>query len=75
MTVDPTVASLREEVQMAKEALIQTSRQEPEYWWSPRELKAVSKNGWSYGATGLALSALIEDGTFDVSGDKVRLSN
>jgi hypothetical protein len=75
MSLDPTVAKLREEVQKARAALIKTSRDQPEHWWSPREIKAVSKNGWSYGATGLALNSLIDDGTFDVSEHKVRISH
>ncbi len=75
MSLDPTVAKLREEVQKAREALIQTSSAQPDHWWSPREIKAASKNGWSYGATGLALNGLIDDGTFVVSEHKVRVSN
>ncbi len=74
MSLDPTVAGLREEVQKARQALIETSGRQPDYWWSPRELKAASKNGWTYGATGLALNGLIDDGTFAVSGDKIRLN-
>ena len=75
MSLDPTVAKLREEVQQAREALIRTSSEQPDYWWSPREIKAASKNGWSFGATGLALNDLIDDGTFVVSEHKVRINN
>jgi hypothetical protein len=74
MAVDATAASLEQEIGKAREALLRTSREDPGRLWSARELKAAAKNGESYGATGLALSQLIEDGTLVVAGDKIRLN-
>jgi hypothetical protein len=74
MAADPTAAVLREEIEKATKALVELSQGTPERWWDARELKAEAKNGWSHAATNLALSRLIEEGTFVVNKDKVRLS-
>lgn len=74
MAFDPIAASFGQEVKRARNAFILTSQRAPERWWTARELKATAKNGWSHGAANLALNALIEDGTFAVKQDKVRLN-
>jgi hypothetical protein len=75
MALDRTSAALRSEIQHATEALVRTSRDSPEKWWSPLEIEAAAKNGESYAAVQLALSRLIEDGTFVTEKDKVRLNS
>jgi len=75
MALDRTTAALRAEIEKASAALVQTSQQAPERWWSPEEIQAAAKNGESYAAVSLALSRLIENGTFIIDKDKVRLSS
>lgn len=74
MALDRTAAALGEEIAKASEALVEVSQQSPQKWWNARELKATARNGWSAAATSLALGRLIEDGTFTVDKDKVRLT-
>jgi hypothetical protein len=74
MAFDPTAANLGHEIEKAREALLSKSQEDPEQWWSARELKAAARSGWSRGVANLALSRLIEDGTFDLKEGKVRLS-
>jgi hypothetical protein len=74
MALDRTTAALRAEIEKASAALVQTSQQAPERWWSPEEIQVAAKNGESYAAVSLALSRLIEDGTFIVKKDKIRLN-
>jgi hypothetical protein len=74
MALDRTTAALRAEIEKASEALVQTSRQAPGRRWSPEEIQAAAKNGESYAAVSLALSRLIENGTFIVEQDKIRLN-
>jgi hypothetical protein len=74
MAFDPTAASLGQEIERAREALLSKSREAPDQWWSARDLKAAARSGWSRGVANLALSRLIEDGTFDLKEGKVRLS-
>lgn len=73
MALDRTSAALRMEIQHASDALVRTSRESPEKWWSPLEIEAAAKNGESYAAVQLALGRLIENGTFTIEKDKVRL--
>lgn len=75
MPLDRTSAALREEIQRASAALVRTSKESPEKWWAPPEIEAAAKNGESYPAVQLALSRLIEDGTFTLEKEKVRLSD
>lgn len=75
MALDRTSAALRAEIQKASAALVRTSEESPEKWWSPDEIQAAAKNGESYAAVSLALGRLIEDGTFILEKDKVRLSS
>lgn len=74
MAIDATAASLGQEIEKARCALIRTSEESPNQWWTARELKFAAKNGWSHGAANLALSRLVDDGTFEVKEGKVRLS-
>ncbi len=74
MPVDPTSEQLAKEVAAARQALVNRTHEAPEQWWPAGDLKARVRNGWSAGATGLALGDLIADGTFEVQGDSVRLS-
>lgn len=75
MAVDATAAALATEIDRAREALIEKSQEDREQWWPAWELRAAVKNGWSDGATNLALNELLEDGTFEVQGDAVRISD
>lgn len=74
MSIDPAVAELRHEIEAARQALLATFEADPQRPWSPRELKVASKNGWSYGAANLALTSLVEDGTFVLDDGKVHLA-
>jgi hypothetical protein len=74
MAVDATSAALAAEIGLAREALISKSRENPDQWWPAWEIRAEVKNGWSDGATSLALNQLLDDGTFEVRGDTVRIS-
>jgi len=74
MALDATTASLAREIAEARNALIAEARTAPAKWWPAWELKTHARNGWSDGAMNLALNRLIEDGTFVVTGDSVRLS-
>ncbi len=74
MALDRTSARLREQIAQASEALVRTSREAPEKWWTARDLAKAAKNGESYAAVSLALSRLIDEGVFAVDKDKVRLN-
>ena len=73
MTVDAISAELAAEIGRARNALIEKSREEPNHWWPAWELRAEVKNGWTNGATTLALSELLQEGAFEVQGDAVRI--
>lgn len=75
MAVDATSAALAVEIGKAREALIEKSQENRNQWWPAWELRAAVKNGWTDGATNLALNQLLEDGTFEVKGDTVRVSD
>jgi hypothetical protein len=74
MGIDPAAAQLRHEIEQASGALVTMLKADPERPWSPRDLKAESKEGWSYGAANLALMRLVDDGTLVIDGGKVRLA-
>ena len=74
MNLDRTSAALREEIKHASAALVRTSRDSAREWWPLQELEGAAKNGESYAAVQLALGQLIENGTFTLEKDKVRLS-
>lgn len=74
MSVDPTSERLAREIAEARQALVNRIQEAPSQWWPASDLKARVRNGWSAGATGLALGDLIADGTLEVQGDSVRLS-
>jgi hypothetical protein len=74
MAVDATSAALAAEIGLAREALIRKSRENPAHWWPAWKIRAEVKNGWRDGATSLALNQLLDDGTFEVEGDTVRIS-
>jgi hypothetical protein len=74
MSIDPAVAQLRHEIEQARAALVTTLQTNPERPWSPRDLKAESKNGWSYGAANLALTGLVDDGMLVIDDGEVRLA-
>jgi hypothetical protein len=73
MMPDATAASLSEEIQAAREALLQLCRDHPDRTWHAYELKAAARNGWTAGAMSIALNRLIEEGVFEVDGDCIRL--
>jgi hypothetical protein len=74
MSADPTSEQLAHEIAEARQALLDRTREARGAWLPALVLKAEVRNGWSAGATGLALGDLIADGTFEVQGDAVRLS-
>lgn len=74
MALDRTSAALRTEIQHATDSLVRTSKESPERWWAPLEIETAAKNGESYAAVQLALGRLIENGTFVLEKDKVRLN-
>ena len=73
MELDPAQAGLAKEIAAAREALTDLALARAGDWSYAYELKAQARNGWSAGAIGLALSQLIEEGRFEVDGDRVRL--
>jgi hypothetical protein len=75
MALDATTEFLAGEIRAASAALVSEARQAPERWWPAWELKAQARNGWSDGAMSLGLNRLIQDGTFAVKGDSVRLNS
>lgn len=74
MDIDPAVAELRFEIEQARAALLATLEADPEHPWSARELKAKSKDDWTYGAANLALTAMVDDGTLVLDGGNLRLA-
>ena len=74
MAVDPIAESLGEQIKVARDVLVEKSREAPGEWWSARELKAQAESGWNRSVVNLALSRLIEDGTFALEKGKVRLT-
>lgn len=74
MAIDATTEFLAREIGEAREALLREAGLFPERWWPAWELKAQARNGWSDGAMNLALNRLIQEGTFAVKEDSVRLS-
>lgn len=74
MAVDPTAASLGQEIEGARRALLDRSQEKPDQWLPVRELKAAARAGRSHGVANLALSRLLEDGTLVLKEGKVRLS-
>lgn len=76
MPLDATTAALTEEVQHAREAIIDYAKTAPQDWWDPYELKLRARNGWSSGAMTLAMNDLIDEGVLEV-GERllVRLRN
>ena len=65
MTADAAERVLQDEITAAQEALLGLASQEPDRWWTPRELRIEARNGWSSGAMGLALAALVDDGRLE----------
>jgi hypothetical protein len=73
---DATFASLTDEIEAAKRALLDVLGSEPPRPWHPYELKTRARNGCSAGSVNLGLDALIAEGTVDVTPDmQVRLAS
>ena len=69
MTIDPAYEAVAGEVRKARKALIAEAKRHPrEEWLYPADLRARARNGWSSGAMGIALEALIEEDVFEVGG-------
>jgi hypothetical protein len=73
MARDATATSLSEEIEAARDALVELCRAQPGREWRAYELKAAARNGWSAGAMAIALNRLIDEGLFEVAGDCIRL--
>lgn len=71
--LDATAATLSEEVEAAKTALIELCETNREEWWQAYDLKLSARNGWSDGAMNIALRDLIDSGKLEVNKDRVRL--
>jgi RNA:NAD 2'-phosphotransferase (TPT1/KptA family) len=65
MSVDATDRVLDQEVEEARERLLEVARTDEHRWWSARELKVRARNGWSSGVMGLALRALVAEGKLE----------
>lgn len=62
MTVDAADHTLSMEIAQARDAVMGLVEQHPTEWWTARELKVRTRNGWSSGVMGLALQELLEEG-------------
>jgi hypothetical protein len=74
VTEEPAVASLAEEVEAARAALVEIAGSEPDRWWTARELRDRCQNGWAPAAVMIALNRLVAEGRFERDGRfRVRL--
>jgi hypothetical protein len=69
MTVDATDRTIGQEIEQAREALLELAREEPAKWWTAHELKVRARNGWSSAVMGLALRQLLDEGSFEQGPD------
>ena len=61
MTVDAADRTLGKEIAQARKAMLKLATQESEQWWTARDLKVQTRNGWSSGVMGLALQELLDE--------------
>ena len=74
MSPDATSERLSQEIEEAREALIERAKEKgPEEWWHAYELKDRARNGWSAGAMNIAFRRLLDADVFEVNGDLIRL--
>lgn len=71
MSPDATSERLAEEIEEAREALIERAKERE--WWRAYELKDRTRNGWSAGAMNIAFRRLIDAHVFEQQGDRIRL--
>lgn len=70
MTVDATDRTISQEIEQAREALLQLAREGPEdRWWTAHELAVCARNGWSSAIVDLALRELLDEGLFEQRSD------
>jgi hypothetical protein len=73
VTVDAADRTLGTEIAKARDALMALAEQQPERWWTARELKVQTRNGWSSGVMGLALQELLDDGVLERRSEDLRI--
>jgi hypothetical protein len=72
--VDAVDVTIDEEIDKARDALIELASEDPETWWTAHELKVRARNGWSSAIMGLALRQLVAEGAFEQASDlRVRI--
>jgi hypothetical protein len=73
MKRDAASEKFASEIEDAHKALLDKVQEDPEREWFAYELKDRVRNGWSAGAMNMALTRLIDSGTFKLEGDRIRL--
>jgi RNA:NAD 2'-phosphotransferase (TPT1/KptA family) len=73
VTVDAADRTLSREIAEARDALLALVEQQPEQWWTARDLKVRTRNGWSSGVMGLALQELLEEGILERRATDLRI--
>jgi hypothetical protein len=74
MSPDAPSQNLEREIEEAREALLEAAeRLQGDDWSYAFELKDRARNGWSAGAMNIAFRRLINEKTFEVEGDRIRL--
>ncbi len=72
--VDAVDVTIDEEIDKARDALMELASADPETWWTAHELKVRARNGWSSAIMGLALRQLVAEGAFEQASDlRVRI--
>lgn len=65
VTVEAADRTLRQEIDRARDALMELVNEKPAVWWSARDLKIQARNGWDSGVMGLALRELLDEGLLE----------
>jgi hypothetical protein len=73
MTVDAADRTLSREIAQAREAMLELARREPDRWWTARDLKVQTRNGWGSGVMGLALQKLLDEDLLEQRPEDLRV--
>lgn len=73
LSPDVATEQLAQEIGEATRELLRLVAEEPDRPWPAYELKDRARNGWSAGATDIALNRLIDTGRFEIDGDLIRI--
>lgn len=65
VTEEPAVSSLADEIEAARDVLVEAAAREPGRWWSARELRDAARNGWAPAAVMIALNRLVAEERFE----------